>query len=73
MGNVKTPSCVRCFHTRRRGQNGLSLVRYILQYGYIYGSGLLKNFIFFSLYVGGLDCIGHSFAYVAHFVFLRDV
>ncbi len=23
--------------------------------------------------VGGLECVGHSFAYVAHFVFLRDV
>ncbi len=22
---------------------------------------------------GGLPCVGHSFAYVAHFVFLRDV
>jgi hypothetical protein len=23
--------------------------------------------------VRGLECVGHSFAYVAHFVFLRDV
>jgi hypothetical protein len=23
--------------------------------------------------LGGLECVGHSFAYVAHFVFLRDV
>jgi hypothetical protein len=22
---------------------------------------------------GGLECVGHSFAYVAHFVSLRDV
>jgi hypothetical protein len=22
---------------------------------------------------GGLACVGHSFAYVAHFVFLKDV
>ncbi len=22
---------------------------------------------------GGLECVGHPFAYVAHFVFLRDV
>jgi hypothetical protein len=30
---------------------------------------------FFSiLYVfGGLECVGHSFAYVAHFVILEDV
>ncbi len=27
----------------------------------------------FCIYFGGLDCVGHSFAYVAHFVFLRDV
>ncbi len=25
------------------------------------------------LFFGGLQCVGHSFAYVAHFVFLRDV
>jgi hypothetical protein len=37
------------------------------------GLGSLKNFILFFLYVGGLECVGHSFAYVAHFVFLRDV
>jgi hypothetical protein len=24
-------------------------------------------------FLGGLECVGHSFAYVAHFVFLRDV
>jgi hypothetical protein len=24
-------------------------------------------------FLGGLDCVGHSFAYVAYFVFLRDV
>jgi hypothetical protein len=23
-------------------------------------------------FFGGLKCVGHSFAYVAHFVFLRD-
>ncbi len=26
-----------------------------------------------SLKVGELECVGHSFAYLAHFVFLRDV
>jgi hypothetical protein len=29
--------------------------------------------IFFGLYFGGLECVGHTFDYVAHFVFLRDV
>ncbi len=24
-------------------------------------------------FLGGLECVGHSFAYVAHSVFLRDV
>jgi hypothetical protein len=28
---------------------------------------------FFDIFLGGLECIGHSFANVAHFVFLRDV
>jgi hypothetical protein len=32
-------------------------------------SQILKLFIFF----GGLECVGHSFAYVAHILFLRDV
>jgi hypothetical protein len=27
----------------------------------------------FIYFFGGLQCVGHSFAYVAHFVFLRDV
>ncbi len=25
------------------------------------------------IFLAGLECVGHSFAYVAHFVFLRDV
>jgi hypothetical protein len=36
--------------------------------------------VFFSIFLlyiflifGGLECVGHFFAYVAHFVFLRDV
>jgi hypothetical protein len=29
--------------------------------------------VFFKYYFGGLECDGHSFAYVAHFVVLRDV
>jgi hypothetical protein len=28
---------------------------------------------FFVYFFGGLECVGHSFAYVAYFVFLRDV
>jgi hypothetical protein len=31
---------------------------------------LQKNI--FCIFFGGLECVGHSFAYVAHFVFLRD-
>jgi ionotropic glutamate receptor len=27
----------------------------------------------FLAFLGGLECVGHSFAYVAHLVFLRDV
>jgi hypothetical protein len=27
----------------------------------------------FFIFGGGLECVDHSFAYVAHFVFLRDV
>jgi hypothetical protein len=29
--------------------------------------------LFFVYFFGGLECVGHSFAYVAHFWFLRDV
>ncbi len=28
---------------------------------------------FFLFFFGGLECVGHSFAYVAHLWFLRDV
>ncbi len=31
-------------------------------------------FCYNSLYVfGGLECVGHSFDYVAHFIFLKDI
>jgi hypothetical protein len=33
----------------------------------------LKPMTFFVNFFGGLECVGHSFAYVAHYVFLRDV
>ncbi len=33
----------------------------------------LSNFHLFVNYFGGLECVGHSFAYVANFVILRDV
>jgi hypothetical protein len=37
-------------------------------------NAFMKNyFILFCTFFGGLECGGHSFAYVAHFVFLRDV
>jgi hypothetical protein len=29
-------------------------------------------YTFCVYYFGGLECVGRSFAYVAHFVFLRD-
>jgi hypothetical protein len=37
-----------------------------------FGAFLSKYFIFVYFF-GGLECVGHSFAYFAHFVFLRDV
>ncbi len=33
----------------------------------------LYYFYIFFIFFGGLECVGHSFVYVAHFVFLRDV
>ena len=41
----------------------------------IAGSQLHTAWInYYFLYIfGGLECVGYSFAYVAHFVFLRDV
>jgi hypothetical protein len=33
----------------------------------------LYNFYIFSIFFGGLEYVGHSIVYVAHFVFLRDV
>jgi hypothetical protein len=40
----------------------------------IAGSQLHTAWInYYFLYIfGGLECVGYSFAYVAHFVFLRD-
>ncbi len=32
-----------------------------------------KSLNFFHIFFGGLECVGHSFAYVAHLWFLRDV
>jgi hypothetical protein len=29
--------------------------------------------LFFCIFFGGLECVGHSFAYVAHLWFSRDV
>jgi hypothetical protein len=34
---------------------------------------ILNIFYFFTKFFGGLECVGQSFAHVAHFVFLRDV
>ena len=34
--------------------------------------GQLAKFVYYFFF-GGLECVGHSFAYVAHFVFLGDV
>jgi hypothetical protein len=34
---------------------------------------LLFSSILFIYFFGGLECVGHSFAYVAHCVLLRDV
>jgi hypothetical protein len=33
----------------------------------------LNKCYFFVYFLGGLEFVGHSFAYVAHFVFLKDV
>jgi hypothetical protein len=33
----------------------------------------LKKYYFLVYLFGGLECDVHSFAYVAHFVFMRDV
>jgi hypothetical protein len=30
-------------------------------------------FFYFFIFFGGLECVGHSFAYVTHYVFLRYV
>jgi hypothetical protein len=33
----------------------------------------LTVFWFWTYFFGGLKCVAHSFAYVAHFVFFRDI
>jgi hypothetical protein len=32
----------------------------------------LSSITFFGIFFGGLECVGHSFVYVADFLFLRD-
>ncbi len=32
-----------------------------------------RGFLYIVYFFGGLECVGHSFAYVAHLWFLRDV
>ncbi len=40
----------------------------------LHGGRYAKNLFFIFVYFfGGLECVGHSFAYAAHFVFSRDV
>ncbi len=34
---------------------------------------MLSEWFYFSLFIGGQECVGHSFAYVAHLYFLGDV
>ncbi len=34
---------------------------------------ILNVNFFLYIFFGGLECVGHSFAYVAQYVFLRDV
>jgi hypothetical protein len=41
-----------------------------LTYSYVFVSHPSCTYKYFF---GRLECVGHSFAYVAHFVFLRDV
>ncbi len=40
---------------------------------FIFLSVWIPDFFFFDIFFGGLECVGHSFAYVAHLWFLRDV
>jgi hypothetical protein len=52
-------------------------------YSYLYSYTMPKEirsvsyhaflFLFLVYFFGGLECVGHSFAYVAYVVFLRDV
>ncbi len=37
------------------------------------GRSCLLQSIFLYIFLGGLECVGHSFAYVAHLWFLSDV
>ncbi len=48
------------------------MVKRLCKFGLLGSLGDLHN-IFIFYFVGGLECVGHSFAYVAHFVFLGDV
>ncbi len=42
-------------------------------HGYTFHVRLVLNFFFLYIFFCGLECVGHSFAYVAHLWFLKDV
>ncbi len=44
--------------------------KYLQQFGVVRTE---SQILFFVYLFGGLECVGHSFAYVAHLRFLRDV
>jgi hypothetical protein len=46
---------------------------YIGYQGCVGGGGVCAVSYFVYFFGGLLECVGHSFAYVAHFGFLRDV
>jgi hypothetical protein len=40
---------------------------------HFHGYWLVETFVVLEYFYSGLQCVGHSFAYVTHLVFLRDV
>jgi hypothetical protein len=54
----------------------ISVLRQLITSKIIYNAVVFLDrydILFFVYFFGGLQCVGHSFAYVAHFVLLRDV
>ncbi len=78
VGHRKAVTCVRfsnnIYERNVQGKPAMYLYMAIGEHysALLYGIYVGTCFVF-CLFFGGLECVGHSIAYVARFIFLRDI